>query len=172
MTDTVTPGLYKHFKGNLYRVTQVARHSETEEPMVVYQTLYGKKDWWVRPLSMFDELIERGGKSQRRFTRCDEQTISLEMAVLNVKAGQSTDFEAAFAKAEPIISNAKGYLAHELRPCEERAGQYLFLVYWESLEHHTQGFRGSDAYQTWRELLHHFYEPMPVVEHYRAPLVF
>ncbi len=172
MSTTVSPGLYRHFKGSLYRVTELAKHSETEEQMVVYQALYGDKGWWVRPLSMFDELIERDGKQLRRFARCEQQTLSLEVAILNVKAGMSNEFEKAFAEAEGIIAGAQGYLGHELRPCDEHGGQYLFTVHWETIEHHTAGFRGSQAYQKWRELLHHFYAPMPTVEHYRAPLIF
>ena len=93
----------------------------------------------------------------------------LEVAVLNVKAGQSPDFEAAFRRAEPIISSMPGYEGHELRACVEQADRYLLLVWWEDLESHTVGFRGSPEYQEWKELLHHFYDPFPVVEHY-APL--
>lgn len=170
MATIVQPGLYRHFKGNLYRVTEIAKHSESQEPMVVYQALYGDKGWWVRPLSMFDEMVNRGGQKQRRFSRCDEQTLSLEIAILNVKAGQNTRFEAAFSQAEVIIKNAQGYLGHELRRCEERVGQYVLLVHWQTTAHHNDGFRGSEAYQHWRELLHHFYQPMPTVEHYQPPL--
>lgn len=61
-------GLYKHFKGNLYRVLEIARHSETGEEMVVYQALYGERGIWVRPLAMFDETIERDGVTTKRFT--------------------------------------------------------------------------------------------------------
>lgn len=60
-------GIYKHYKGNLYQVLVLARHSETEEEMVVYQTLYGNFDFWVRPRSMFEETLERDGKTVRRF---------------------------------------------------------------------------------------------------------
>jgi len=60
-------GLYRHFKGNLYSVINVARHSETGEDMVVYQALYGERGIWVRPLAMFDETIERDGKLVKRF---------------------------------------------------------------------------------------------------------
>jgi len=60
-------GRYRHYKGNDYEVIGVARHSETEEAMVVYRTLYGDYDLWVRPLSMFTETIEWGGESLPRF---------------------------------------------------------------------------------------------------------
>ncbi|WP_286267636.1 DUF1653 domain-containing protein [Thalassotalea atypica] len=63
-------GKYQHFKGNFYQVLNVAKHSETEEWMVVYLPLYGTKpDVWVRPLAMFDEVIERDGKTIKRFAK-------------------------------------------------------------------------------------------------------
>ncbi len=61
------PGKYRHFKGRFYQVIGVARHSETEEPFVVYRPLYGEGDLWVRPLSMFEETVERDGELIRRF---------------------------------------------------------------------------------------------------------
>ena len=60
-------GLYRHFKGNLYRLLHVANHSETLEEMVVYQALYGEGKIWVRPLSMWNETVERDGKTYKRF---------------------------------------------------------------------------------------------------------
>lgn len=58
---------YRHFKGNIYRVLHIAKHSETFEDMVVYQAMYGDKGVWVRPKTMFEEVIERDGKTVRRF---------------------------------------------------------------------------------------------------------
>ncbi len=92
----------------------------------------------------------------------------LEVAILNVKTRQEADFEAAFAQASPIIASMKGYTRHELRRCIGIANQYVLLVEWDTLEDHTIGFRGSEAYQEWRRLLHHFYDPFPTVEHYEA----
>ena len=66
------PGVYRHFKGNEYRLLYVAHHSETLEPMVVYQALYGDKGVWVRPLSMWDETVERDGAVYKRFTYIGE----------------------------------------------------------------------------------------------------
>ena len=94
----------------------------------------------------------------------------LEHAVLDVAAGREADFEAAFSRAKAIISRAQGCRELRLEKCVERPGRYLLLVEWASLEDHTVGFRGSDDFQEWRRLLHHFYEPMPTVEHYE-PLV-
>jgi hypothetical protein len=63
------PGLYRHFKGKEYRVTGIARHSETLEPMVVYQALYGDHGIWVRPASMFTEDVDLEGRLVPRFSR-------------------------------------------------------------------------------------------------------
>lgn len=60
-------GRYRHFKGNEYELLFVAKHSETQEEMVVYRALYGARDVWVRPASMWDETIERDGKTFKRF---------------------------------------------------------------------------------------------------------
>ena len=60
-------GIYRHYKGNRYEVTGFARHSETLEDMVVYRALYGEGGTWVRPLSMWENLIEVGGKTVKRF---------------------------------------------------------------------------------------------------------
>jgi heme-degrading monooxygenase HmoA len=90
----------------------------------------------------------------------------LEVAILDVLAGRSAEFEAAFREAQRFISGSPGYQRHELRRCLESDDRYLLLVWWDSLESHTEGFRGSAAYGRWRELLHHFYSPFPVVEHY------
>ncbi|MEH2264041.1 antibiotic biosynthesis monooxygenase family protein [Nostoc sp.] len=90
----------------------------------------------------------------------------LEAVILPVKPGLEFDFEAAFKEASKIISSMDGYLSHELHKCIEVQGKYLLLVRWESLESHTVGFRGSAEYQEWKKLLHHFYEPFPIVEHF------
>lgn len=61
------PGLYRHYKGKDYFVFQVAHHSESREPLVVYRCLYGDYSWWVRPLSMFTETVELAGETIPRF---------------------------------------------------------------------------------------------------------
>ncbi len=66
-------GIYRHYKGQQYRVVGVAQHSETEEQLVVYQTLYGAFDLWVRPLAMFLEQVEIDGLQQPRFALLHEE---------------------------------------------------------------------------------------------------
>lgn len=61
-------GTYRHFKGNMYEVIAIATHSESLEPMVVYRALYGDGGTWVRPASMWNETVEREGKTVKRFT--------------------------------------------------------------------------------------------------------
>jgi heme-degrading monooxygenase HmoA len=61
-----------------------------------------------------------------------------------------------------------GYISHQLQRCIEHSGKYLLLVHWRSLEDHTVGFRNSAGYQEWKRLLHGFYDPFPVVEHFDA----
>lgn len=70
--ESIKPGRYRHFKGKEYEVLGVARHSETEEELVVYRALYGDFSLWVRPVSMWNEAVERDGKTFRRFTYIGE----------------------------------------------------------------------------------------------------
>jgi len=164
----IAPGIYQHYKGPYYRVMDVARHSETEEELVIYRALYGEKGMWARPLSMFTETIELDGLTKPRFAYVDPQTEVLELAILNVKLGKETQFEVAFSVAEAIIQNMQGYISHSLQKCVDDQGRYVLLVSWETLEDHTVGFRQSAEYQQWKKLLHHFYQPFPTVEHFQA----
>lgn len=70
--DGLKPGRYRHFKGNEYRLLYVAKHSETLEPMVVYEALYGEGGIWVRPAAMWSEQVDRDGYSGPRFTYIGE----------------------------------------------------------------------------------------------------
>ena len=70
--ESIKPGRYRHFKGKEYEVLGVARHSETEEELVVYRALYGDFGLWVRPVSMWNETVERDGKTFRRYTYIGE----------------------------------------------------------------------------------------------------
>jgi len=90
----------------------------------------------------------------------------LEVAILDVIPGSENDFLSAFSKAQLIISKMAGYISHQLKRCLENSSRFILLVEWQKLTDHTEGFRGSKEYQEWKSLLHHFYDPFPVVEHY------
>lgn len=94
----------------------------------------------------------------------------LEHAILNVRPGQGPGFETALNGALHLIAATPGFIGLEVRPCIENPDRYLLLVRWETLEAHTVGFRDSARYQEWRTLLHGFYDPFPVVEHYGEPV--
>jgi heme-degrading monooxygenase HmoA len=96
--------------------------------------------------------------------------VILEAALLNVRAGREAEFEAALAEARPLIAASQGFVSMSVRRCVETPSRYLLLVSWQTLEDHTVGFRQSERYQRWRELLHHFYDPFPVVEHFDEAL--
>lgn len=72
MSESIRPGRYRHFKGNEYEVLFTARHSETLEELVVYRALYGEGGVWVRPVSMWNETVERDGMTLPRFTYLGE----------------------------------------------------------------------------------------------------
>ena len=69
-------GRYRHIKGNEYEVITIARHSETEEPMVVYRALYGDREVWCRPAEMWSETVSRDGKTYTRFEKIGEGTVN------------------------------------------------------------------------------------------------
>jgi heme-degrading monooxygenase HmoA len=91
-----------------------------------------------------------------------------EHAVLPVIPGQEDEFMATMERAKAIIAASPGFIELRVERCLERPNTFLLLVRWESLEAHTEGFRGSEGYQQWRSLLHHFYDPFPVVEHFET----
>ena len=92
----------------------------------------------------------------------------LEVAILKVKKGLEKQFELDFEKAGQFISSIKGYANHSLKKCIEQENQYILLVNWEKLENHTIDFRQSTQYLEWKKILHHYYEPFPIVEHYET----
>ncbi|GAC20521.1 antibiotic biosynthesis monooxygenase family protein [Paraglaciecola arctica] len=96
----------------------------------------------------------------------------LEQAVLDVIPGKQQAFEQAFQQAQKIISALPGYICHELHKCIETDNRYLLLVQWQTLEDHSIGFRQSSDYKKWKALLHYFYQPFPVVEHYQSLIPF
>ena len=89
-----------------------------------------------------------------------------EHAVLPVTPGMESQFEAAFVEAQVIISSMPGFQSLSLSRSMESPNTYLLLVEWDHLEDHTIGFRRSEQYRRWRELLHEFYDPFPLVEHF------
>ena len=91
-----------------------------------------------------------------------------EHALLPVIAGMEDEFMAAFEQARPLISATEGFGGLQLSRSIETPNHFLLLVSWASVEAHTVGFRGSGNYGHWKALLHHFYEPFPVVEHFQA----
>lgn len=107
---------------------------------------------------------------QRLVSGTGATKVILEVALLNVRPGEGAAFEQAFADAQVIIASMGGYLSHQLQRSLETPGKYLLLVHWQRVEDHTVGFRQSTGYQEWRRLLHHFYSPPPVVEHFEAVL--
>lgn len=90
-----------------------------------------------------------------------------EFAVLYIKENESHLFENAFREAQKIISKMKGYIEHELQKCIEEKNKYILMVRWNTIEDHKEGFRKSEEYNEWKMMLHHFYDPFPVVEHYK-----
>jgi heme-degrading monooxygenase HmoA len=90
----------------------------------------------------------------------------LEVAILNIIPGREDAFLKAFSVAQGIISKMAGYISHQLKRCMEHTSRFILLVEWEKLTDHTEGFRGSNEYQEWKAMLHHFYNPFPTVEHY------
>lgn len=90
----------------------------------------------------------------------------LEHAILPVRSWSEVEFEAAFEQASPLMSGQPGFESLSFSRSKESPSQYLLLVQWVSAEDHTEGFRKSPEYEMWKKLLHHFYDPLPVVEHF------
>jgi heme-degrading monooxygenase HmoA len=90
----------------------------------------------------------------------------LEVALLQIKNGQEKQFEADFATAGQFVCGSKGYIKHSLSKCLEQTNKYILLAEWKSKEDHTIGFRQSPEYLKWKNILHHYYDPFPTVEHY------
>jgi heme-degrading monooxygenase HmoA len=91
-----------------------------------------------------------------------------EHAILPVIPGREGEFLSAMEKAKSIIAASPGFVSLTVERCIEQPSSFLLLVRWQTLEDHTEGFRGSPPYQEWRAQLHHFYDPFPVVEHFET----
>lgn len=94
----------------------------------------------------------------------------VERALFNLKPGTAEDFKAAFPQARPHIAGSKGFQKCEMRQGIENPDSFLLIVWWDTLEDHTVGFRESDAFTQWRAILGPFFAAPPAVEHYAAPL--
>ncbi len=94
----------------------------------------------------------------------------LERALITVKPGQADAFKAAFPLARPYIEGAKGFRKIEMRPGIENPESFLLLVWWETLEDHTVGFRESQAFKEWRAILGPLFASPPDVVHHAEPL--
>ena len=94
----------------------------------------------------------------------------LELATIDIKQGTNADFEANLAQAQHVISQSAGYIGHEFQKCIERDNRYVLLIKWETLEAHTEGFRGSELFKEWRALIGPFFENPPLVEHYELKM--
>ena len=92
----------------------------------------------------------------------------LEVVILDIKPELLSEYEHAFEEAQKIISSRPGYISHQLQKCIEKPNRYILLVNWQTLIDHTVGFRESAEFQEWCKLLHHFYDPLPQVEHYES----
>lgn len=91
-----------------------------------------------------------------------------EHAILSVLPSQESDFEASFTEARALISSQPGFEKLSLLRSIESPNVYVLLVEWADVESHTLGFRQSTEYEQWKQLLHHFYDPFPTVEHFTA----
>ena len=91
-----------------------------------------------------------------------------EHALLDVVPGRELEFVGAMQRAKSLIAASPGFVSLRVERCLERPSRFLLLVEWECLEDHTEGFRQSPAYEEWRAALHHYYDPIPVVEHFEA----
>lgn len=95
----------------------------------------------------------------------------LETAILNIRPGEEAAFEVAMKKAKPLIAASPGFRGIEVRPNLNQPGQYMLVVGWDSVADHEEGFRKSQRYERWKSLLHHFYEPFPIVDHFGESLM-
>ena len=95
----------------------------------------------------------------------------LERAIFAVQPGSEADFEAAMQQAVEVISQSGGFRSFRLQRGIEQPSSYLLLVEWDSLEDHMQGFRESELFVRWRELIGPYFASAPEVEHYIEPVV-
>ena len=90
----------------------------------------------------------------------------IEHALLHIRVGSESDFEAAVAEARPLIEASPGFISLHIHRPTGTGQPYLLLAKWRSVEDHRDGFRQSERYQMWRSLLHPFYDPIPEVSYF------
>ena len=90
-----------------------------------------------------------------------------EVVKLMIKQNQVADFQAAFKEAELLLSKNTGYISHSLKQSLDDDHCFLLQINWQTVADHQEGFRKSNHYQQWKQLLHHFYEPFPTVEYFK-----
>jgi heme-degrading monooxygenase HmoA len=92
----------------------------------------------------------------------------VEVVMAEVRPSTEADYVSAFREASTHLRTVPGYVTHDLRRSLETPHRFGFTITWESVEAHMVGFRNSPQYQQWKRLLHRFYDPFPVVEHYET----
>lgn len=95
----------------------------------------------------------------------------LEHALLHIRPGQSEAFEAAMRQARRLIAASPGFLSIDVRPAAEKCDVYLLIVAWADIAAHRDGFRASDRYKNWRDLLHGRYDPMPAITYFAESIL-
>ena len=91
----------------------------------------------------------------------------VELAQITVKPGSEDDFLKAYGEAQALVKASPGYISHTLRRCIETPNKFALIIEWQTLEDHTVGFRGSQAFTQWRALIGPHFASAPVVEHYQ-----
>ena len=109
----IKKGLYKHYKGGYYHVLEVAKHSETEQELVVYRALYGEFGLWARPLYMFEETVLVEGAEQLRFQRLVTQTSFVDVLRLDLESKDKSKTGEILERLEQQAKNLAGFV--ELR---------------------------------------------------------
>jgi heme-degrading monooxygenase HmoA len=92
----------------------------------------------------------------------------LELATIDIQKGKNSEFEFNLLQAKKVISQAKGFQSIEVQRCIEVENRYVLIIYWETLEDHTEGFRNSELFKNWRALIGTFFENPPLVQHYNS----
>lgn len=110
-------GIYRHFKGKRYELLDFAKHSETTEIMVVYRALYGENDLWVRPLSMWNEIVERDGHTYTRFLP-EEEYLRIQADDEGfdqmIPPPEQEDFDSIYEEIEPVYVSGTQEDKHQL----------------------------------------------------------